>query len=793
MGAAGATVTAKAAADGSGDVLCPATNRPNPAVTTVVGDARRFAPIQLGDHVTVTGNFETVGTTRFLSVWNTMLSAGLLTSSAPGQPDYVLPLANEIDAPAFNIDRIRAVFEGFTTDVAAPDVLIWTTHHDPTTNAVHEFPLASVNGCIAVGRGACQPRPHQYHIDYHSDFPKVTAAQFNDCAQLRAEPRFSPLPCPLGGTMAEQFGVMSPIPHETQYRTGPKLADLSRPGGPTLFSIDVLGNDAKNGQYVFPMGIGLGGIAMPVPLGGALVDQMHVPYSFDGIPWNIDRRLSPGGCIGPCEATPQPLDPFPNPGLDPRRQSASIPTVPFSDPAYTAGTLSFASDRILSFVDAGVGSFNGDRTVLAWPPATPAAVAITPTPPLTAIKPVITGLTPVAGRVGSTVLIDGIGLAGARTVTFGSVAATSFRNVSPTQVSAVVPVGAQSGPIGVTTLVGTVPTTAFSADRFTVVPAPSVGGFTPTSGAVGTSVTIAGTGFNSATNVSFNGTQAVFSVLSDTSVRTAVPAGATTGLITVTNPGGIGSRPIPFTVAAGAPAVASFTPASGPSGTLVTLTGSGFTGATNVAVNGVTASFTVGSDTSITATVPTAATTGTIRVTTPAGNGTIATPFTVTPAAPLSISSFTPASAAVGAPVTLTGTGFTGLSSVAFNGITATVVTGLSDTSVTATVPAGATTGPITVTTPGATATSAASLTVIPAPVVASFTPASGLAGTVVTLTGSALTGATAVTFNGTTATFTVGSDTSITATVPVGATTGSIKVTTPGGTATSTTSYTVA
>jgi len=145
-------------------------------------------------------------------------------------------------------------------------------------------------------------------------------------------------------------------------------------------------------------------------------------------------------------------------------------------------------------------------------------------------------------------------------------------------------------------------------------------------------VTIAGTGFNSATNVSFNGVQAVFSVLSDTAIRTAGPTGATTGLITVTNPGGIGSRPIPFQVSAPAPAVlavTSFAPASGPVGTSVIITGSGLTGATAVTFNGTTATFTVGSDSSITATVPVGATTGSIKVTTPGGAATSTTDYTV--------------------------------------------------------------------------------------------------------------------------------------------------------------------
>jgi C1A family cysteine protease len=83
--------------------------------------------------------------------------------------------------------------------------------------------------------------------------------------------------------------------------------------------------------------------------------------------------------------------------------------------------------------------------------------------------------------------------------------------------------------------------------------------------------------------------------------------------------------------------------------------------------------------------------------------------------------------------------------------------------------------------------------TVAPAPTVTSFTPASGPVGTSVTVTGSGFTGATAVSFNGiAAATFSVASDTQITATVPAGATTGPIAVTTPGGSASSAASFTV-
>ena len=70
----------------------------------------------------------------------------------------------------------------------------------------------------------------------------------------------------------------------------------------------------------------------------------------------------------------------------------------------------------------------------------------------------------------------------------------------------------------------------------------------PTSGAVGTAVTILGNNLTGATGVSFNGTAATFTVVSSSEIQTTVPAGATTGTVQVTTPSGTLNSNVRFTV-----------------------------------------------------------------------------------------------------------------------------------------------------------------------------------------------------------------------------------------------------
>lgn len=318
---------------------------------------------------------------------------------------------------------------------------------------------------------------------------------------------------------------------------------------------------------------------------------------------------------------------------------------------------------------------------------------------------------------------------------------------------------------------------------------PTITSFSPGSAsAVGTWIYIQGTNLENAA-IYFNGVKSARFDSYGSYGYASLPSGATTGRISAVTSYGTAYSATDFVVTGTTPttpSISSFSPASGPVGTSVVITGARFTGATAVRFNNTAAAFTVNSATQITATVPTGATTGKISVVTAAGTATSSANFTVGSVnvnAP-TLSSFSPASvASSGVWVTLNGKNLTTGITVKFNGVTAADVVGYG-TYAYALVPTGATTGPITVTNSYGTATSATSLVIgstTTAPTVSSMSPVSGPVGTNVTIEGTNLSGAT-VRFNNTTATLTSNTATQIVTKVPTGATTGTVTVTTSGG-----------
>jgi hypothetical protein len=397
-------------------------------------------------------------------------------------------------------------------------------------------------------------------------------------------------------------------------------------------------------------------------------------------------------------------------------------------------------------------------------------------------SPNIASLTPVSGQVGASVTIAGTGFSsiqGGSSVTFNGIGSnpTSWSN---TGIVAPVPPGATSGNVVVT--VGSV---ASNGVNFSVIP--NIASISPISGAVGTPVTITGTGFSAAqgaSSVSFNGTAATPTSWSATSIVAPVPAGTVSGNVVVTVGGVASNNFVPFTVF---PNITSLNPSSGPVGTSFTINGSNFgatRGFSSITFNTIPVSPTSWSDTSIVASVPTGATTGNVVVTVGsfASNG---VSFTVTPSP--NITNLSPSSGPVGVPVTISGSNFgatQGGSRVLFNGAPA-APTSWSATSIVAPVPTGASTGLVFVILNGGAGSNGMTFTVgSSSPSITSLSPSLAPVGTSVTITGTsfgASQGASTVTFNETAATPTAWTATSITVPVPAAATTGNVIVTVGG------------
>ncbi len=407
----------------------------------------------------------------------------------------------------------------------------------------------------------------------------------------------------------------------------------------------------------------------------------------------------------------------------------------------------------------------------------------------------VTNFSPMIGGPNTQVVLTGVHFSTATNVLFNGLVSKTVPGVTPNiqqnSITVTAPDGVTTGPLTVMSSLGathdfsTSSNIFFSATNFFAEPV--VTSFSPTNGRAGTNVVILGTNFIGATAVLFGGVSASFGVLSNTAVQATVP-NTSSGVIEVDTPfpGSLQSS-TSFRIL---PSIFSFTPGSGPIGTVVTVTGAGLNEqsphpAVTVGAGTVTSFGTVSPGT-LSFTVPGTATTGFITVTTTNGSISSAQLFYLPP----SISSFTPTAGGPGTIVIISGNNFTNASAVSFNGTPAAAFGVTNNSTIGAIVPGGITSGTISVTTPGGTATSTEVF--LGPPSIINFTPTHGSAGTNVTITGLNFTNATAVLFNGVTAVFSVTNNTTIGAFVPGGATTGPITVQGPGGTNTSAANFTI-
>jgi uncharacterized repeat protein (TIGR01451 family) len=241
---------------------------------------------------------------------------------------------------------------------------------------------------------------------------------------------------------------------------------------------------------------------------------------------------------------------------------------------------------------------------------------------VTGSTPYVTALSPVRGARGTEVILTGGNFSSPSTVKFNGVTDPTAVVTAFTQIRAMVPPGAKTGPVTVTTSAGS------SSNGPVFYAPPRLSAFVPSAAVVGQSVVLSGTNLTDASLLQFGTAPAAFTMTGLDQITATIPAEARTGPVTVRTPGGAYVTQTSYTVL---PRILSFSPPLGPPGTEVIIEGTTLVNVTQVTFNNVNAPlFTNLSPTQVRATVPNAATTGPIRVITPDGTAVSLEPFVVT-------------------------------------------------------------------------------------------------------------------------------------------------------------------
>ncbi|MFY7885458.1 MAG: IPT/TIG domain-containing protein, partial [Dolichospermum sp.] len=281
--------------------------------------------------------------------------------------------------------------------------------------------------------------------------------------------------------------------------------------------------------------------------------------------------------------------------------------------------------------------------------------------------PVITSFTPDSAFAGKIVTIKGQNFNSVTSVRFGGINAATFAIISDTVINATVSNGA-TGNISVTSNNGTGSLMGF------VYTGPVLNSFNPTTGGLGTIVTIKGKNLTGTSFVRFgNVLSSNFTVLSD-SIITAIVGTGSSGFVVCSS--SFGTAFLNGFVHTG-PSITSFNPNSGNEGTIVTITGTNFSNITNVSFGGISAtSFSVINSTTITAVVARGAT-GNVAVSNSLGTSSIGT-FRMIPV----ITSLQPNFGVIGSSLVIKGRNFnpTALANTLYFGNVKTAVLTATDT-----------------------------------------------------------------------------------------------------------------
>ncbi len=376
-----------------------------------------------------------------------------------------------------------------------------------------------------------------------------------------------------------------------------------------------------------------------------------IQASYGSISSNTNASVSPSSCGG----NPNAQTGSPDCGSPPGGGGGTTPTISVA----TSGTPSAYGNPVtftatVTSGDTGTVTFyNGSTLIGTVRPSSGAATLTTSSLPAgsdsitasiaasgsylaatsSAITQVVNGISPTISLVthGDNPSTYETSVTLSATVTNGGPGAVTFYN-GVTYIGTATPsngtatLSTNTLPVGSDSITATIaangeyaPATSNAVLQVVTSAPPTISGLSPSSGAVGVSVTVSGTDFGpfqGTSKVTFKGIAASSSSWSNTSIVAVVPTRATSGDVVVAV-SGLASDGVEFTLLTGSPVIASVSPSSGNAGLAVTILGSNFGSAENqgtVQFNGTGAGVLNWSDSSITAVVP-ATTTGPVVVT----------------------------------------------------------------------------------------------------------------------------------------------------------------------------------
>jgi hypothetical protein len=274
----------------------------------------------------------------------------------------------------------------------------------------------------------------------------------------------------------------------------------------------------------------------------------------------------------------------------------------------------------------------------------------------------INGFSPTSGVSGQQVNITGAGFLGVDTVLFGGLSAL-FTISGDGLITATAPAGLPGTAVNIVVRKAGVQAISQGLFTYTANAGTSITSFSPISGPVNTSVNIFGNNLQGVDVVRFGGVATNFAIISNSQLIATVPAGALDGFITVEDNGVFAQSSTIFDVQENALfSVNGISPASGPAGTNVTISGVGLIGVDSVFFGTQSASFSILNGNTLVASAPAGAAGTTVVVTVrkagQVASGSLLYTYTGTASGSLTITSIAPNPAFVGNTVRILGSGF---------------------------------------------------------------------------------------------------------------------------------------